>query len=73
MYTQYETTVMNRRRLHDLLTWVNRKYHVDYEVVQENRDVFYVIFHDLNIKQTLSIQKQIKGHPQPEYFEMTPT
>ena len=42
MYSQYETTVINRRRLHELLAWVNRKYHLDYEVVQENRDIFYV-------------------------------
>ena len=27
MYSQYETTVINRRRLHELLAWVNRKYH----------------------------------------------
>ena len=46
---------------------------MDYEVVQENRDVFYVIFHGLSIKQTIAIQKQIKGNSQPEYFEMTPT
>ncbi len=69
MYSQFETTVMNRRRLHDLLAWVNRKYHLDYEVVQENRDIFYIIFHDLNIKQTIAIQKQIKGIAQPEHFE----
>ena len=70
MYSQYETTVINRRRLHELLAWVNRKYHLDYEVVQENRDIFYVIFHDLNIKQTAAIQKQIKGSAQPEHFEI---
>ena len=57
MYSQYETTVINRRRLHDLLTWVNQKYYLEYEVVQENRDVFYVIFHDLNIKQTVAKNK----------------
>ncbi|MDP7537746.1 MAG: hypothetical protein QF470_08005 [Methylococcales bacterium] len=66
MYSQYGTTVINRRRLHDLLTWVNRKYYLEYEVVQENRDVF----HDLNIKQTVAIQKQIKGSSQPAHFDM---
>ena len=70
MYSQYETTVINRRRLHDLLTWVNQKFILEYEVAQENRDVFYVIFHDLNIKQTVAIQKQIKGSSQPEHFDM---
>jgi len=70
MYSQYETTVVNRRRLHDLLTWVNQKYYLEYEVVQENRDVFYVIFHDLNFKQTSAIQKQIKGSDQPEHFHL---
>ncbi len=70
MYSQYETTVINRRRLHDLLTWVNQKYYLEYEVVQENRDVFYVIFHDLTIKQTVAIQQQIKGSSQSEYFDM---
>ncbi|HIL41051.1 MAG: hypothetical protein ABGX69_01130 [Methylococcales bacterium] len=70
MYSQYETTVINRRRLHDLLAWVNQKYYLEYEVVQENRDVFYVIFHDLSIKQTVSIQHQIKGSSQPEHFDL---
>ena len=70
MYSQYETTVINRRRLHDLLDWVNQTYYLEYEVVQENRDVFYVIFHDLSIKQTVAIHKQIKGYSQPEHFDM---
>ncbi|HHZ71104.1 MAG TPA: hypothetical protein EYO51_02115 [Methylococcaceae bacterium] len=62
MYSQYETTVMNRRRLHHLLHWVNRELNLDYEVIQENRDVFYVIFHDLDIKKTVAIQKHLKGN-----------
>ena len=70
MYSQYETTVINRRRLHDLLTWVNRKYYLEYEVVQENRNVFYVIFHDLNNKQAFAIQQQVKGSSQPEHFDL---
>ena len=61
--SQYETTVMNRRRLHHLLSWVNRELHLDYEVIQENRDVFYVIFHDLDIKKTVAIQKHLKSNP----------
>lgn len=54
---------MNRRRLHHLLSWVNRELHLDYEVIQENRDVFYVIFHDLDIKKTVAIQKHLKSNP----------
>jgi hypothetical protein len=47
---------MNRRRLHHLLSWVNHELHLDYEVIQENRDVFYVIFHDLDILRPLRDQ-----------------
>jgi hypothetical protein len=57
---------MNRRRLHHLLSWVNRELHLDYEVIQENRDVFYVIFHDLDIKKTVAIQKHLKSNPHTE-------
>jgi DNA repair protein RadC len=67
MYSQYKTTVMNRHRLHELLSWVNRKYYLEYEVVQENRDVFYVLFHDLNNKITTSIQRQVHGATKPEH------
>jgi len=35
IYSQYETTVMGRRRLHGLLAWVNQKYYSEYEVIQE--------------------------------------
>jgi len=54
---------MNRRRLHHLLNWVNHELHLDYEVIQENRDVFYVIFHDLDIKKIVAIQKHLKSNP----------
>ncbi|MEO1895108.1 MAG: hypothetical protein ABGX32_02430 [Methylococcales bacterium] len=67
MYSQYKTTVMNRQRLHTLLSWVNRKYYLEYEVVQENRDVFYVLFHDLNNKITTAIQHQVHGATKPEH------
>ena len=67
MYSQYKTTVMNRQRLHALLSWVNRKYYLEYEVVQENRDVFYVLFHDLNNKITTAIQRQVHGTTKPEH------
>jgi len=36
---------------------------LDYEVIQENRDVFYVIFHDLDILKTVAIQKHLKSNP----------
>jgi len=67
MYSQYKTTVMNRRRLHALLSWVNQKYYLEYEVIQENKDVFYVLFHDLNNKITASIQRQVHGTTKPEH------
>lgn len=67
MYSQYKTAVMNRQRLHALLSWVNRKYYLEYEVVQENRDVFYVLFHDLNNKITTAIQRQVHGTTKPEH------
>lgn len=67
MYSQYETTVMNRRRLHDLLSWVNRKYYLEYEVVQENKDVFYVLFHDLNGAVRTSIQNRVRGTTKPAH------
>ena len=60
---------MSRRRLHGLLAWVNQKYYSEYEVIQENRNVFYIIFHDLNIKKTIAIQSQIKGSSQPEHLK----
>jgi hypothetical protein len=36
---------------------------------RNNRNVFYIIFHDLNIKKTIAIQSQIKGSSQPEHLK----
>jgi hypothetical protein len=61
MYCQYETHLVNRKKLNELLTWFKNKINTDYEVIQESHHDFYVIFRDLNEKNITLVQNKIKG------------
>lgn len=61
MYCQYETHLVNRKKLNELLTWFKNKINTDYDVIQESHHDFYVIFRDLNEKNITLVQNKIKG------------
>jgi len=61
MYCQYETNLINRKKLNELLSWFKYKINTDYEVVQESHNDFYVVFRDLNEKNIILVKDKIKG------------